>query len=68
MDTFPYKDRGLENDFPPHRSQWRLRRTGVIWSRRRAPELQHSGLIEAVPPGCQLFLPAERFNSPTDNV
>jgi len=30
MDTFPYKDRGLENE-------WRLCRTGVIWSRRRAP-------------------------------
>ena len=30
MDTFPYKDRGLEKDPPPHRSQWRLRRIGVM--------------------------------------
>jgi len=55
-------------------SQLRLRRTGVMYRPspavvlRTLTEPQYSVLIEAVLFECQLFLPAEHCNSPTDNV
>ena len=55
MDAFPYEDRSLKKDPLPHRKPAaRLRRTGVMWSRRRAPDTinrpQYSVLTAAVIP------------------
>ena len=38
MDTFPHKDCGLDNDPSRDWKSVRLRKIGVIWSLRRAPD------------------------------
>ena len=47
MDTFPYEDRSLEKDPSLHRKPvpWMLRRTGVMWSRRRAPDTKRAAVF-----------------------
>jgi len=69
MDTFPHKDRGLENDPPPHQQQVEAAQDWCnMVPASRLTEPQHSGRTEAVSPWYQPFLPAERYDSPTINV
>ena len=52
-------------------SQWRLRRTEVMWSQRCAPDLRRASLfllIVSVVFEYQLLLPAEPCSSPVDDV
>ena len=71
MDTFPHKDRSLENDPPSHRKPMETaydRSDMVIasYSIETLNEPQYFPQIAAVSPECQLLPPTERCSSPSD--